>query len=91
MDAEQQAAGQHFMPSRAGSSPRRAPCLGTAWSQSPASPSRALLPNSAAPCPLGMAVAPHLIEFPGHHSLSLQLRGTIALPATPCSPRGRRG
>lgn len=54
-------------------------------------PVRALLPNRAAPCPSGMAMAPHLIEFPGHHSLSLQLRGTIALPATPRSPRGRRG
>lgn len=48
-------------------------------------------PNSAAPCPLGIAAAPHLIEFPGHHSLSLQLRGMIALPATPRSPRRRRG
>lgn len=91
MDAKQQAAGQHYISSQAGSSPLRAPCLGTAQSQSPVSPSQALLPNSAASCPLGMVVTPHLIEFPGHHSLSLQLRGTIALPATPRSPRRRRG
>lgn len=84
MDAEQQAAGQHLMPSKAGSSARRAPCPGAAWSQSPVSLSQALFPNLAAPCPLGMVAAPHLIEFPGHHLLSLQLRGTIALPATPC-------
>lgn len=67
MDDEQKAAGLHFVASRAGSSPRRAPCLGTARSPSAVSPSWALLPSLAAPCPLGMVAAPHLIEFPGHH------------------------